>query len=324
MPRRRIPLYSPETGNWRQAFDEVVKLLLEAEGRRIGKPHRVIESTKNLRVGENLAVTEDGLHLYWQAYLALSTSSESGIRRRFNDMRQLPERFAADVPRRVVFALARDLPRDCEQAALLTADSLGRHDVMLDIWEPKDIRRRIAREFGISCPALQYHHLLQLLQRLWAHTTPPKVASQTADGDPERLGTLFVSYASEDREFVDKLVDALNPFAHQVWYDRQQILVGEDFVSSINAGLDEADFVVAVISSASVQKPWVRNEIFSTYARQTCEGKVRLLPVVIEYCKLPSILSSIRYADFTRHFSIGLNDLLLAIKGIRAQRRDDG
>ena len=77
--------------------------------------------------------------------------------------------------------------------------------------------------------------------------------------------------------------------------------MGDSIVEKINAGLSGATHMLLLLSATSVQKPWVRREFSSTLMRQLSSNSVRVLPVLLESCEVPAILSDIRYADFRNH-----------------------
>jgi len=317
MTKTRIRLYNDFTERWRRAFQDVVGRVVEAEFGRLEQTFEICNDLlQDLEGSECLARIGPGQMTYWRTYLAVSTSPESGVRRRLKRMSGLSVPGAAIT--RSILALARDLPRDCEVAAAEMASHLGADRTRFEIWEPKDVRRRVRAAFGITCPALQLPHLEQLLAVL---SNDRSTSNQSGvQPDDETLGTLFISYASEDRPFVEQLVKALDPFVEHVWYDRREIIVGDSIVKRINEGLRGADFLAAVLSKASVSKPWVQSELASAIMRQNSESTVRLLPILREDCAIPPLLSAIRCADFRVSFETGINELLQGLQGIRAGR----
>ena len=133
------------------------------------------------------------------------------------------------------------------------------------------------------------------------------------EGDfPERL--LFVCHASEDKAFVEILIDALDRRGLHTWYDKREILVGDSIVEEVNAGLDRASFVIVVMSPASMSKPWVTRELSSSLMRQLRDQSVQLMPVLYEDCEIPPLLNDIKYADFRVSFDAGFGDLIRAIR----------
>jgi hypothetical protein len=126
--------------------------------------------------------------------------------------------------------------------------------------------------------------------------------------------SLFVCHASEDRLFVDRLVTELDRRAMFAWYDKREIIVGDSIVEKINEALRAADFLITVMSPRSVSKPWVVREMSSALMRQLGKADIKILPVLMEECDIPSLLADLKYADFTESFDRGMTDLIAAIR----------
>ena len=71
---------------------------------------------------------------------------------------------------------------------------------------------------------------------------------------------IFLSYASQDRERVLPLVEALEADGYSVWWDRN-IRPGPSFDREIEIALKDASCIVVVWSQDSVESEWVRNEV---------------------------------------------------------------
>jgi tetratricopeptide (TPR) repeat protein len=90
---------------------------------------------------------------------------------------------------------------------------------------------------------------------------------------------LFVSHAHEDKaEVVEPLVAALQERGLQVWYDDQQITLGDDFRRQIEHGLAHSRFGVVVLSP-SFAKYWTEAELSALYGLESVLGSKRILPV---------------------------------------------
>ncbi|MDP3683833.1 MAG: toll/interleukin-1 receptor domain-containing protein, partial [Ignavibacteria bacterium] len=126
--------------------------------------------------------------------------------------------------------------------------------------------------------------------------------------------TLFLCHASEDKPFVDKLVNELDRHAYYAWYDKREIFVGDSIVEKINDGLKSADYLIVVLSSKSVNKPWVKRELNSSIMRQLSSESILILPILIEDCEIPKLLNDIKYADFRLSFKVGVNELIGSIR----------
>jgi hypothetical protein len=90
---------------------------------------------------------------------------------------------------------------------------------------------------------------------------------------------VFVSHASEDKgTFVDDLVRALEAAQIQVWYDSNQLALGDSLRRSIDRGLARSRYGVVVLSPTFFAKEWPRRELDGLAALEVDDRKV-ILPV---------------------------------------------
>jgi hypothetical protein len=328
----RIKLYNPETNTHKGLFAAVLHQLLQSQY----PDQRIIEPTVSPPDAdfpftpvdtEHFVLLEDKEVVYGRTYLVVGTSPETGINYRLNQIGRLPDSLKPYKLKRAIFAVNVEGPRDCLPKIDEAGEALGKQGVQFEFWEARDVRRQIAAHLGVNCPAFGLTHLRELAQiagfncsLLPEGVTPgdEDSAEKEADENLEKLGTLFISYASEDRAFVERLVEALDRYAANVWYDRREIVAGESIAPKISVALSEASALIAVMSPASVDKPWVLRELSASLGRQLQSHQIRVLPVVIEKCDLPPLIADIRYADFTESFEKGFNDLLAGLQGRRA------
>lgn len=91
---------------------------------------------------------------------------------------------------------------------------------------------------------------------------------------------VFVSHASEDkREFVEPLVGALRGFGLRVWYDADEIQIGDDIRRRIEVGLANSQCAIVVLSP-SFRKFWPEAELSALFQQEAAFGEHRILPVV--------------------------------------------
>lgn len=330
----RIKLYNEETSKRKWLFAAVLHEIL---GRQY--PDALIFDTSNEEISkgfpfalqgtEHLVYYNDEPLVYSRTYLAVSTSPESGIHKRLNRFVKIGMLAKAYSIKRMIFTLAIECPRGCLGKVEEVSDILGNRGIQFELWEAKDFRRQIQVQLGIACPAFGLQHLLRLkAQRKLSCTFAELVNQQKAavqrakktepnDTKDEPLENLFISYASEDRAFVEQLIKKLDQYAAHVWYDQREILVGDSIVAKINAGLNRATVIVAILSKSSIGRPWVLREVYSSLGRQLQSAKVSVLPVVIDDCDIPPLLNDVKYADFRNSFDTGFNQLISALQGRR-------
>jgi hypothetical protein len=108
-----------------------------------------------------------------------------------------------------------------------------------------------------------------------------------------RAPRVFISHAGEDRQrFVMAFAQRLRENGVDAWLDQWEMKPGDHFVEKIfEQGLRDADAVIIVLSAASVNKPWVREELNVSVVKRVQEG-LKLIPVVIDACEIPECLQA--------------------------------
>ncbi len=101
---------------------------------------------------------------------------------------------------------------------------------------------------------------------------------------------IFLSYASEDRERITTLVQALEALWWSVWWD-QHIPPGREFDEFIDEQLEGSKSVVVVWSKMSVKKRWVKTEAEEGLHRGV------LFPVQVDEVKIPLAFRRLQAAN---------------------------
>jgi hypothetical protein len=121
---------------------------------------------------------------------------------------------------------------------------------------------------------------------------------------------IFLSHSTNDALFVDRLASDLERLSIGVWYDKWELRVGDSLLDKIAAGIEENDYLVVVLTPASVASDWVRLELKAALMRELSEKRVVVLPVLLADCVLPTFLRDKKYADFRADYEHGFQDLL--------------
>jgi len=131
--------------------------------------------------------------------------------------------------------------------------------------------------------------------------------------DSGLMARIFISHSSNNKEFVRRLSEDLRALGHSPWLDEWQIKVGDCIVSSIQAGLQESDYIIVVLSPAAVASGWVEREWKDAYWTEVTAGRKIVLPVLLTDCEVPNLIRTKKYADFRSKYEIGLATLCQAI-----------
>ena len=94
-----------------------------------------------------------------------------------------------------------------------------------------------------------------------------------------RIWDYFVSYSRDDREeFVLPLVNALKKAGLKIWYDEDELELGDSIAESIQKGLANSLAAIAIISNSYIEKEWGKSEIHYFLNKQHID-KTRIIPI---------------------------------------------
>jgi hypothetical protein len=110
----------------------------------------------------------------------------------------------------------------------------------------------------------------------------------------------FISHSTKDRVFVERLAADLRVNGVDAWYSGWEIKAGDSIRARLDQGLAECDIFIIVLSTASIDRPWVKTELDAATVRKL-DGKVqKIIPIKIDDCgELPPILGSLMWVDFS-------------------------
>ena len=113
--------------------------------------------------------------------------------------------------------------------------------------------------------------------------------------------------------FVRRLAEDLRELGHDPWLDEWEIRVGDCIVRKVEEAIAQADYVVLVLSPAAVESGWVEREWKTVFWEEMQTNRVVILPVLVQPCRVPQLLRTKKYANFTDTYQIGLDQLTQAL-----------
>jgi hypothetical protein len=125
----------------------------------------------------------------------------------------------------------------------------------------------------------------------------------------------FLSHSSADKVFIRQLAADLTANGIDVWLDEQRIRVGDSIPEKIAQGLAESDYFLIGMSQKSSESAWVQKELNNALMTEVQRRNVHILPLKLDDTSMPPIISDKKYADFSKSYKAGLDDLLTAMKG---------
>ena len=128
------------------------------------------------------------------------------------------------------------------------------------------------------------------------------------------MARLFISYALPDRAFALRLARSLEQLGHVAWVDAQEIPVGASIPRAVAAAVEQADYLIVVLSRHSAASAWSAEEWHAKYWEEIAGHRTMVLPALIEECSIPLFLRPKRHADFRSDYAVGLAQLATAIQ----------
>jgi hypothetical protein len=138
------------------------------------------------------------------------------------------------------------------------------------------------------------------------------------------MAQIFLSYAREDGEKVEKLYQKLSDAGFKPWMDKKDILPGEKWELAIQKAIQHSDFFLVCLSKNSVGKRgWIQREIREALhvLKGMLDSDIYLIPVRLEDCEVPESLASFQWVNLFK--ANGWTWLVKAIQ-VGMERRAEG
>lgn len=135
-----------------------------------------------------------------------------------------------------------------------------------------------------------------------------------ASGPPTFVYDVALSFAGEERRFVQEVAERLKAAGVRIFYDEDQTtsLWGENLVELLDKVYrHESRYAVMFVSRAYSTKMWTKHERKSLQARALREASAYILPVRLDDTELEGLLPTIGYLDGHRFGPAGITDQIL-------------
>lgn len=111
---------------------------------------------------------------------------------------------------------------------------------------------------------------------------------------------VFLSHSHADKKFCRYLARKLDSAGIKVWVDNAEIRIGDSLIEKLRSAIDEVDYVIAVLSSNSVESEWVKRELDIAMNQEIESRRLKVMPVLRDDVDFPWFLKGKLYADFRR------------------------
>jgi hypothetical protein len=93
--------------------------------------------------------------------------------------------------------------------------------------------------------------------------------------------SVFISYSTEDEEFVSELAARLRGEGVRVWFAPDDVLPGSKLHEQIDRAIRSVDRLLVVLSGESMKSQWVMTELRKARKREVEEGRQILFPIAL-------------------------------------------
>ena len=125
----------------------------------------------------------------------------------------------------------------------------------------------------------------------------PVTIADAASSAADAAGSIFISYSHADKPFAQQLAEGLRSAGYRVWIDEGEIVVGDSLVQVIARAVEAKDYLVALISEASVHSSWCRKELALAITQGLKQIRVKVLPVRVGIVEMPPELADVLYTQ---------------------------
>lgn len=132
---------------------------------------------------------------------------------------------------------------------------------------------------------------------------------------------IFLCYAKEDYDLVNKYYAALKDRGFSPWIDENDLLPGQNWRIEIPKKIKESDFVIVFLSSESVLKRgYVQKEykLALSVLDEMPEESIYIIPARLDECNIPNQFESLQWTDLFK--KDGFDKLIKVIDIYKGQR----
>ena len=119
---------------------------------------------------------------------------------------------------------------------------------------------------------------------------------------------IFLSYTRADMDKALQIRRELERAGHMVWQDLTAIKGGDEWIKSIEVGVERCYALITVVSEASQKSEWVQIE----YLHAKRRGKL-IIPIKVDASEIPTILLATNVVHGHPDLAIGIQQLLASL-----------
>ena len=120
------------------------------------------------------------------------------------------------------------------------------------------------------------------------------------------MARVFVSYSTDDLNFVQDFVQTLMSNGVDIWWDKSSLQGGDDWQEDIEQAIENCEIYMVLLSPNSIRSDWVKKEYTCAMDRNK-----EVIPILYQDCKVPIALIDINYIDIQGpKYQKGIQDII--------------
>ncbi|WP_372999759.1 toll/interleukin-1 receptor domain-containing protein [Lutispora sp.] len=121
---------------------------------------------------------------------------------------------------------------------------------------------------------------------------------------------VYISYSHNDIDKAKHISDFLIKHNIRVWFDENNINVGDAITDRIKMAINESSYYLILISKNTKMSKWLNYEINIMLQNESKSGINRIIPILVDDADLPKILEYRNFIEFNENRNDNLNILL--------------
>ncbi len=124
---------------------------------------------------------------------------------------------------------------------------------------------------------------------------------------------VFLIYATEDGAISREITKQLEISGFSVAHFEYELLWDDSMANKMRNVISSGDYIFFLLSKNSLRSEWVRYELSATYLDELATRDVTVIPVLIDYSKVPDFLSKFQMLDLRKKTSGNIRKVISQI-----------
>lgn len=152
-----------------------------------------------------------------------------------------------------------------------------------------------------------------------------RLAEETRPSASADMPSVFISYAHEDKMMARTLAKGLADKGLKVWIDHNELLAGDSIIEQVSSAVASIDFVCALVSEASRESRWCRQELSLAMTSDIGSGGTTVIPVRMGEVTMPESIADKLYIQLDpEDVTAAVERIADDVRRHRARRRELG